>query len=179
MKFIKSKLEGVVEIIPSVFGDERGYFLESFNKNVFKENGIDVEFVQDNQSLSSKGVIRGLHFQAPPYAQDKLVRVIKGKVLDVVVDIREKSTTYGQFEIFELSSEKKNMVFVPKGFAHGFATMEDDTIFVYKCTNVYNKDSEGGFLWNSLGINWDLNNPIISEKDVLLPSFLEFETPFV
>ena len=179
MKFVKSKLEGVIEILPSVFGDERGYFLESYNKDLFLKNGIDIDFVQDNQSLSSKGVLRGLHFQAPPYAQDKLVRVIKGSVLDVVVDVRKNSDTYGQFETFKLTEEDKNMLLVPKGFAHGFATLEDNTIFVYKCSNIYNKESEGGLKWNSLNINWLIENPIISQKDEILPNFSDFNTPFV
>ena len=179
MKFNKSKLEGVIEIIPDVFGDSRGYFLESYNKSVFQDQGIDIEFVQDNQSLSSKGVLRGLHFQAPPYAQDKLVRVIQGRVIDVVVDIRKASKTYGKYDVFEISAEKKNMVLVPKGFAHGFVTLEDDTLFVYKCSNVYNKDSEGGVLWSSLDIDWQIKKPLISEKDKILPKFEDFVTPFV
>jgi len=180
MEFKKSKLEGVVEITPNVFGDDRGYFLESYSKQLFLENGIDIDFVQDNQSLSSKGVLRGLHFQAPPYAQDKLVRVISGRVLDVVLDIRKNSPTYGQHEIYELTANKKNMLLVPKGFAHGFATLEDDTIFVYKCSNLYNKECEGGVLWNdeALAIKWGINNPIVSEKDKILPLFRDFESPF-
>jgi len=179
MEFKHSKLEGIIEIIPNVFGDDRGYFLESYNKELFKKNAIDIDFVQDNQSLSSKGVVRGLHFQAPPYAQDKLVRVIKGSVLDVVVDIRKSSPTYGQFETYELTEDKKNMLLVPKGFAHGFTTLEDNTIFVYKCSNVYNKGSEGGILWNSLSINWEVETPLVSDKDKILPKFSDFETPFV
>lgn len=179
MEFKRSKLEGVIEIIPNVFGDERGYFLESYNKDLFSKNGIDISFVQDNQSLSSKNVVRGLHFQAPPFAQDKIVRVIKGSVVDVVVDIRKNSPTYGQFETYTLTEEKKNMLLVPKGFAHGFVTLEDNTIFVYKCSNIYNKESEGGILWNSLDINWHVENPLVSDKDKILPKFSEFITPFV
>ena len=179
MEFKRSILEGVIEIIPNVFGDERGYFLESYNKDLFSKNGIDISFVQDNQSLSSKNVVRGLHFQAPPFAQDKIVRVIKGSVVDVVVDIRKNSPTYGQFETYTLTEEKKNMLLVPKGFAHGFVTLEDNTIFVYKCSNVYNKESEGGILWNSLDINWQVENPIVSDKDKILPKFSEFITSFV
>lgn len=179
MEFKHSRLKGVIEIIPNVFGDNRGYFLESYNKNLFKDNGIDIDFVQDNQSLSSKGVLRGLHFQTPPFAQDKLVRVISGRVLDVVVDIRKNSTTYGEFETFELRSDLKNMLLVPKGFAHGFATLEDDTLFVYKCSNIYNKESEGGLKWDSLSIDWKLTNPLISEKDLILPNFENFNTPFI
>lgn len=180
MEFIKSKLEGVVEIIPNIYGDQRGYFLESYNEKVFKENGIDIQFVQDNESFSAKNVLRGLHFQAPPYAQDKLVRVISGKVLDVILDIRKSSPTYGQFECYELDSIRKNMLLVPKGFAHGFATLEDNTIFAYKCSNGYVKESEGGIMWNDsmLNIDWKIDSPIISDKDHLLSGFEEFETPF-
>ena len=127
----------------------------------------------------SKGVVRGLHFQAPPFAQDKLVRVIKGSVLDVVVDIRKNSSTYGQFETYDLTEDKKNMLFIPKGFAHGFATLEDNTIFVYKCSNIYNRESEGGILWNSIDIDWKLDCLLISDKDKILPAFSDFETPFV
>jgi dTDP-4-dehydrorhamnose 3,5-epimerase len=165
MEFKKTKLEGVIEIIPNLFEDDRGYFFESYNKELFIENGIDVDFVQDNQSMSSKGTLRGLHFQKPPYEQDKLVSVVRGSVMDVVVDLREDSPTYGQFETFELDSEKKNMVFVPKGFAHGFVSHEDNTIFTYKCSNFYNKESEGGIHYDSLNIDWGYENPIVSEKD--------------
>ena len=180
MKFVKHSIEGIIEIFPNIFEDERGYFFESYNKNIFLANGINVEFVQDNQSKSNKGVLRGLHFQAPPYAQDKLVRVIQGKVLDVVVDLRKGSKTYGEHAKFVLTPEKQNMVFVPKGFAHGFLVLEDHTIFSYKCSNVYNQQAEGGIMWNdiNLNINWEINNPIISQKDKMQTNFNIFDSPF-
>jgi len=136
--------------------------------------------VQDNQSLSSKGVLRGLHFQNPPYAQGKLVRVIKGAVLDISVDIRKDSPTYGQYFSMELSEENKIVVWIPPGFAHGFATLEDSTIFTYKCTEVYNKESEGALLWNDkdLNINWEVNDPLVSEKDLVAGNFKNFASKF-
>lgn len=175
MEFKKTGLSGVVEILPRVFHDDRGYFFESFNAKSFKENGIVEDFVQDNQSFSVKGVIRGLHFQNEPFAQGKLVRVIKGVVLDVVVDTRPGSPTFGQHESFMLTAERQNMVYLPPGFAHGFSTLED-AIFSYKCTNLYNKASEGGILYNDpdLDIDWRVENPIVSEKDLELVSFSEF-----
>ena len=179
MEFKQSKLKGVFEITPTLHGDERGHFFESYNKQEFIKNGIDIDFVQDNQSLSVKGVIRGLHFQSPPYAQDKLVRVLHGAVIDVVLDIRRNSPTYGEFDTFCIDAEKKNMVLIPKGFAHGFATLQNNTIFAYKCSNFYNKASENGVLWNSLPINWQIESPIISEKDKLLQNFATFKTPFI
>jgi dTDP-4-dehydrorhamnose 3,5-epimerase len=171
MEVIKTKIEGLLIIKPKVFADSRGYFFESYNADVFKQNGITVNFLQDNQSLSSTGVLRGLHFQAPPFDQGKLVRVITGAVLDVAVDIRKGSPTYG---------ENKTMFYIPPGFAHGFLTLRDNTIFSYKCTNVYNKLSEGCVLWNDtdLNINWNVVNPILSEKDLVGTPFKEFTSPF-
>ena len=141
---------------------------------------MDIEFVQDNQSLSQKGVLRGLHFQAPPYAQAKLVRVISGAVLDVVVDIRKNSPTYGKHFDIELNAENKIMFFIPAGFAHGFATLADQTLFAYKCSNYYNKNSEGTILWNDpdLNINWNIENPLLSEKDLTGKSLRDFVSPF-
>jgi dTDP-4-dehydrorhamnose 3,5-epimerase len=180
MEIIEADLKGVYLIKPKVFEDERGHFFESFNQNVFKENGLDLNFVQDNQSLSQKGVLRGLHFQAPPFAQGKLIRVIKGRVLDVAVDIRKESPTYGKSIVLELSEENKLMFYIPEGFAHGFLTLEDDTIFSYKCTNFFNKASEGSLLWNDadLNINWGDVTPLLSEKDKEAPAFSSFNTPF-
>jgi dTDP-4-dehydrorhamnose 3,5-epimerase len=157
-----------------------GYFFESYNDSVFKEHGIDVEFIQDNQSLSNSGVLRGLHFQAPPYDQGKLVRVITGAVLDVAVDIRKNSTTYGEHIAIELSEDNKTMFYIPPGFAHGFLTLKDSTIFSYKCTNLYNKASEGTVLWNDsdLNINWNISNPVLSEKDLVGTIFKDFSSPF-
>lgn len=180
MIFEKTPIEGLVIIKPTVFEDERGHFFESYQKQRFKENGIDVDFIQDNQSLSQKNVLRGLHFQHPPYAQAKLIRVIKGAVLDVAVDIRKNSPTYGQHYLIELSEKNKTMFYIPEGFAHGFLTLEDNTIFTYKCSNYFNKQSEGALLWNDtqLAINWQTSNPVLSEKDKLAPAFADFVSLF-
>ena len=180
MEIIKTKIEGLLIIKPVVFTDERGYFFESFNEDKFKKLNLVSSFVQDNESKSQKNVLRGLHFQKPPFAQGKLVRVIKGKVMDVAVDLRKESPTYGQWEAVELTEENKLMYWIPSGFAHGFVTLEDDTIFSYKCTNVYNKESEGSILWNDsdLNIDWNINNPILSEKDLISPTFKSFKSPF-
>ena len=180
MKFEKTEIEGVIIIEPRVFEDDRGYFFESFNQNEFTKNSIDLDFVQDNQSLSQKGVLRGLHFQEPPYAQAKLIRVISGSVLDIAVDIRKNSPTYGKHLSIVLSSENKKMFFIPEGFAHGFLTLEDNTIFSYKCSNFYNTNSENSILWNDnlLNIAWNIDSPILSEKDKIAQSFKDFITPF-
>ena len=176
MEFKATSIQGVIEIFPRVFGDERGYFFESYQRALFVANGITEEFVQDNQSFSKKGVVRGLHLQRAPFAQGKLARVIQGRVLDVAVDVRPHSPTFGQFVAVELSTEKQNMLYIPPGFAHGFATLED-AIFCYKCTQLYDKASEGGILWNdpTLGINWQIDSPIVSDKDQVLPTFEEFK----
>ena len=181
MEIIKTKIKDLFIIKPDVFEDERGYFFESFSKEKFMNLGLDLNFVQDNESKSQKSVLRGLHFQKPPFAQGKLVRVVKGAVLDVAVDLRANSDTYGQWEAVELSEENKLMYWVPPGFAHGFLTLRDETVFTYKCTNVYNKESEGSLLWNdsTLNIDWGhLDNLILSEKDLNAPLFEQFETPF-
>ena len=180
MKIIPTKLKDLVVIQPGVFEDARGYFFESYNKEVFHKHGITTEFVQDNQSLSQKGVLRGLHFQNHPHAQAKLVRVITGSVLDVAVDIRKGSATYGQYFAEILSSANKNMLYVPVGFAHGFLVLEDNTIFSYKCSNVYHKESEDGILWcdPDLNINWGIMNPSLSEKDKVSQKFKDFVTKF-
>jgi dTDP-4-dehydrorhamnose 3,5-epimerase len=173
-------IEGLLIIEPQVFTDPRGYFYESYNKEKFVAAGINIEFVQDNQSLSQKGIVRGLHFQAPPFDQGKLVRVIQGAVLDVAVDIRKNSPTYGQNFSIELLAQNRTMFYIPPGFAHGFETLEDNTIFLYKCTDIYNKQSEGGLLWNDaeLGIKWQTSNPIISDKDKVLPLLKDLISPF-
>ncbi len=172
MKVIKTKIEGLLIIEPQVFGDERGFFVETYNKKRYQEVGIEPEFVQDNLSKSAKGVLRGLHFQKPPFAQGKLVQVIKGKVLDVAVDIRHGSPTFGEWVSVELSEENKKQFWLPTGFAHGFVALEDETIFNYKCTNFYAPESEGAIAWNDkdLDIDWQLEKygiaePIVSEKD--------------
>jgi len=173
--FRESFIKGLFEITPRIFKDERGYFFESYSKKLFEENGIKEEFVQDNQSFSAKNVLRGLHFQKPPYAQGKLVRVAAGSVLDVAVDLRKGSPTFGKYDAIVLDSEKGNMFYIPPGFAHGFLTLEEGSIFTYKCTDFYNKASESGIVWNDpeLNIDWGVSAPLVSEKDNQLPSFKE------
>lgn len=180
MQVIPSPLSGLFIIRPKVFEDERGYFYESYNKEVFQKNGITDEFLQDNQSLSHKGVLRGLHFQNPPHAQSKLVRVITGSVLDVAVDIRKNSPTYGKHYSEVLSAQNKTMLFVPEGFAHGFVVLEDNTVFSYKCSRVYNKEAEEAILWcdEDIAINWGIKNPVISEKDRVAKKFRDFTSKF-
>jgi dTDP-4-dehydrorhamnose 3,5-epimerase len=180
MNFISTNLKGLFIIQPNVFYDERGYFFESYNKSEFLNHGINTEFLQDNESKSDKDVLRGLHFQNPPHAQGKLVRVIQGAVMDVAVDIRKNSATYGQHIIAELSAKNKTMMWIPEGFAHGFLTLEDNTIFIYKCTNLYNKAMEDSILWNdsSLDINWNIEKPIVSEKDKNAKAFSQFQSLF-
>jgi dTDP-4-dehydrorhamnose 3,5-epimerase len=182
MQVTQTKLDGCLLLQPTIFADERGYFVETFNAKTFLEKtNIAVQFVQDNESKSNTSVLRGLHFQTGEYAQAKLVSVTKGKVLDVAVDIRIGSPTFLQHVAVVLSGENKTQLFVPRGFAHGFAVLEDDTIFSYKCDNFYNKQSEGGLAWDCamLQIDWQLDksNCIISAKDAeLMDSKLYFET---
>lgn len=180
MELIKTHLEGLWLIQPKIYEDDRGYFYESYNKTLFDKQLPPVNFLQDNQSFSQKNVIRGLHFQNPPYAQVKLIRVIKGAVLDVAVDIRKHSPTYGKHVAIELNEQNKTMVWIPEGFAHGFATLQDNTIFLYKCSNVYNKESENCISWNDpvLQIDWKISKPIISEKDKLGVAFKAFDSLF-
>ncbi len=180
MEILETKIKDLLIIKPRVFEDARGYFFESYNKDVFTKHHIHVDFVQDNQSLSHRGVLRGLHFQSPPFAQGKLVRVITGAVLDVAVDIRKNSPTYGEHVTIELTEENKTMFYIPPGFAHGFATLRDNTIFSYKCTQTYHKESEGTVLWNDsdLKIDWQLENPLLSDKDMNGIIFKSFESPF-
>ena len=179
----QTSIEGVFVIEPKVFGDERGYFLESFNSKEFKEKtGIDVTFVQDNESKSRFGVLRGMHFQLPPYTQSKLVRVVKGKVLDVVVDIRKGSPTYGKYEMCELTEDNHRQFFVPKGMAHGFAVLSDEVIFQYKCDEFYHPEAEGAIAWNDpdIAIEWPIadQDVLLSEKDKRHPFLKDFESPF-
>jgi len=180
MNFVRTKIEGLIIVEPKIYEDERGYFYESFNKEVFEKAGINDQFVQDNQSKSQKDVLRGLHFQRPPYAQAKLVSVIKGGVLDVAVDLRRNSKTYGQYFTIELTEVNKKILYIPKGFAHGFVALEDNTIFSYKCSNFYNKQSEDAILWNdkSLNIDWGVDRPILSGKDIEAQNFNQFNSPF-
>lgn len=184
MEIIKTAIDGVLIIEPNVFKDVRGYFFESFNSRTFAETiGLDVTFVQDNESCSTYGVMRGLHFQCPPFAQAKLVRCVRGKVLDVAVDIRKGSPTYGKWVSCELTEENHRQFFIPRGFAHGFCVLSDEAVFQYKCDNFYAPQAEGGIsiLDESLGIDWgiEMNKAILSEKDTKHPSLKEFETPFV
>lgn len=182
MQIKKCHIQGLYVLEPRVFGDSRGYFFEAFNQAVFMEQGLDYSWVQDNQSSSSKGVIRGLHFQAPPHAQTKLVRVIRGAILDVAVDIRSGSPTYGQHFAVELSAHNKLQLLIPAGFAHGFSVLSDVAEVMYKCDHLYNKSSEGGIRFDdpALGIDWKVPpaQAIVSEKDALLPSLADFTTPF-
>ncbi len=172
MEIKETFIEGLLELQPRIFKDERGFFLETFNKETFEKVGIKTQFVQDNQSFSTKGVLRGLHFQKAPFAQAKLVSVISGKVLDVAVDLRKNSPTFGKHLVVLLEADKRNMLLVPEGFAHGFVALED-SVFSYKCSNIYNKESEGGIIWNDkdLNIDWGYTNPLVSEKDMILPTF--------
>ena len=182
MQIIKTELEGVVIIEPKVFGDNRGYFFESFSERDFCEKVADVKFVQDNESKSCYGVVRGLHFQKPPYAQSKLVRVVKGAVLDVVVDIRKGSPTYGKHIAVELSEDNHRQTFIPRGFAHGFAVLSDEAIFQYKCDSFYAPQSEGAIAWDDpdLGIDWRIpaDKIILSAKDMAHPRLKDIESSF-
>lgn len=182
MEVIKTAIEGPVIIKPKVFRDQRGYFFESYNKENFDRFVAPVDFVQDNQSMSTYGVMRGLHFQRPPHTQAKLVRCIKGTVLDVAVDLRKDSPTFGKHVSVELSDENMLQFFIPRGFAHGFVVLSDVAVFQYKCDNLYAPQSDGGIsiLDQSLGIDWyiDLKDAILSEKDRKHPSLADFDSPF-
>lgn len=182
MEIINTDIEGVLIIKPRIFTDARGYLFESYSKKVFDEAVRTVDFVQDNESSSSYGVIRGLHFQRPPFCQSKLVRCVRGKVLDVAVDIRKGSPTYGQHVAVELSEDNKLQIFIPRGFAHGFAVLSETAVFQYKCDNYYAPQAEGGIsiLDSSLGIDWrtDPAKAILSEKDTRHPLFADFDSPF-
>lgn len=175
MKIDSTSFEGLLILTPRIFADERGYFFESYNAHTFKQNGLDFDWVQDNQSSSTYGVIRGLHFQKPPYAQTKLIRVLQGEILDVVVDLRHDSKTYGQTYSIVLSSENQLQLLIPKGFAHGFVVLSERADVMYKCDQLYNKESESGILFNDpkLNIDWkvEANKMIVSSKDLVLPAF--------
>lgn len=184
MNLIETPIADLFVIEPKVWKDNRGYFYESFSARAFTDAGIEANFVQDNQSFSQKGTLRGLHAQKSPFAQGKLVRVIQGSVLDVAVDARKDSATYGQHFSIELSGDNHKQLWVPPGFLHGFLTLEDDTIFTYKVTNYYDKDSELGVIWNDedLNINWSKtitkDDLLLSDKDLILPAFKDFVSPF-
>ncbi|MCB0480600.1 MAG: dTDP-4-dehydrorhamnose 3,5-epimerase [Flavobacteriales bacterium] len=181
MEILDEPLKGLFVIKPRVFSDHRGYFYESYNLETFRNIGIADHFIQDNQSLSTdKNVLRGLHFQNEPFAQAKLVRVVTGAVYDVAVDIRKSSPTYGHWFGIELNEENKTLLYIPKGFAHGFVTLQPNTLFNYKCSNVYNKALEEGILWNDkdLNIDWGVDQPILSEKDEVHQTFAAFKSQF-
>lgn len=180
MEIIQTRIKDLVIIKPSVFPDERGYFFESWNKKRLEELGFNHDFIQDNESKSAKGILRGMHFQKPPFAQGKLVRVIKGAIVDVGVDLRKGSPTYLQHVQVTLSEENKLMFFIPEGFAHGFLSKEEGTIVNYKCTQVYHKASEVSFRWDdpTVGIAWDIADPELSERDSNAPFFKEIDNPF-
>ncbi len=179
MKIEETFIKDLLVLTPTLYEDERGYFLESYNKKQLDEI-LDVSFVQDNESCSQKGVLRGLHFQKPPYAQGKLIRVISGSVLDIVVDLRKDTASYGKHFKIILSDKNKQQLYIPKGFAHGFLVLENHTIFNYKCTNYYNKEAEVSISWNdvTLNIDWEIERPLISEKDKYALSFKDYISPF-
>lgn len=182
MEVIKTELDGVVVIVPKVFKDARGYFFESFSQRDFEKAVGKVDFVQDNESMSSFGVMRGLHFQKPPYTQSKLVRCVRGAVLDVAVDIRRGSPTYGKHVAVELTEENHHQLFIPHGFAHGFAVLSETAVFQYKCDNFYHPEADGGIsiLDTSIGIDWKISveKAILSEKDTKHPLLKDFDSPF-
>lgn len=182
MKITETSIKGLLIIEPHVFADGRGYFFESYSKAKFADAGITIDFVQDNQSFSQKGTIRGLHAQTAPHAQAKLVRVIQGRALDVAIDVRKGSPTYGKYETIELTGDNQLQFLIPEGFLHGFATLEDNTIFTYKVNNYYSKECEVGVKWNdpTLAINWGIaeGSELISPKDAVLPQFADFVSPF-
>ena len=177
MTFTETGFKDLVILEPKVFGDSRGFFMESFNARVIEDYGLPASFVQDNQSFSTTGVVRGLHYQNPPYAQTKLIRVLAGRILDVVVDLRRKEPTFGKWYSIELSSENKKQLYVPRGFAHGFAVLSETAEILYKCDNYYNKEAEGGIFYDdpALKIDWGLPsaNAILSDKDKLNPMFAD------
>ena len=182
MKIIKTTIEGVLIIEPDVYGDSRGYFFESWSQRIFNSLVRPVNFVQDNESMSSYGVMRGLHFQRPPFAQSKLVRCVKGAVLDVAVDIRKGSSTYGQHVAVELTEDNHRQIFIPRGFAHGFAVLSETSVFQYKCDEFYHPEADGGIsiLDHSLGIDWRIptEKALLSEKDTKHPLLKDFDSPF-
>jgi len=183
VKIIKTEIPDLLIIEPRVFEDERGYFFESFNKNEFKEDNLDLTFVQDNESRSCKGVLRGLHYQLDPYAQTKLIRVLEGEIMDIAVDIRKDSPTFGKWLGMKLSGENKKQLLIPPGFAHGFSVLSEHTVVLYKCDNYYNPEAERGIIYNDplLQIDWglDMSEAIISVKDQVHPTFNEAEINFI
>ena len=181
MNITTLSIPDIILIEPQVFSDDRGFFFESFNEQKFQEaTGVTANFIQDNHSQSTKGVLRGLHYQLPPREQGKLVRVVSGEVFDVAVDIRRNSPTFGQWESHKLTAENGHQLYVPVGFAHGFVTLEPDSEIVYKCTDYYAPETEGAVHWSSCGIDWPLTvDPILSDKDMIAPAFTDFVSPFI
>lgn len=180
MKVNETGFRGLYLIEPTVFKDHRGYFFEAYNRDLYQKHGLELNFVQDNESKSGANVLRGLHFQLPPWQQGKLVRVMSGAVMDTVVDLRKDEPTYGKHYRARLDAETKNVLYIPPGFAHGFLTLEENTVFFYKCTQFYNKASEDSILWKDpdLNIDWGIENPIVSEKDENAGRFKDFISPF-
>lgn len=178
MKVIKTKLPGCYELIPNVFKDERGLFVKIFHEEQFKEEGLVTHFAEEYYSLSHKGVLRGLHFQTPPMDHAKMVYCVSGEVVDAVLDLRVGSPSYGKYELFDLNSEKRNMIYIPSGMAHGFYVKSESALLMYKVTTVYSPDNDSGILWNSAGVLWGDDNPQISKRDSSLPSLVNFKSPF-
>lgn len=180
MNVFETNLNDALLIQPRIFGDQRGFFFETYQKDRYKKEGMDFHFVQDNLSRSSRGTLRGLHFQVPPYAQGKLVYVLEGEVLDVIVDLRKKSSSFGHSFQVELSAENKKQLWVPPGFAHGFLVLSDSALFAYKCTHYYHQEAEGGILWSDpfLKIKWPIDSPLLSERDRNLPTWENLKSPF-
>lgn len=180
MDIIKTGIPDLSVFCPRIFTDGRGFFMESYNRDRYRDAGVDADFVQDNMSLSKRNVVRGLHYQAPPFEQGKLVSVVAGRVLDVAVDIRFGSPTFGKFVMVELSAANHRQFWIPAGFAHGFIALEDDTVFVYKCTNVYSPEHDRGIIWNDpdIAIEWPVITPIVSEKDARLPRLKDITKEF-
>ncbi len=180
MKLQETGIKDLLIVENQVFHDSRGFFFEGFNRKKWADAGLTLDIAQTNISQSQKGVVRGLHFQNPPHAQGKLIRVLKGAVLDVAVDLRKSSSTFGEYVAVELSEDNKLALWIPEGFAHGFKTLKDDTLFYYDCTETYNKEAEGSIHWNDpdIGIDWDIENPIVSEKDANAPLFKDFVSQF-
>jgi dTDP-4-dehydrorhamnose 3,5-epimerase len=174
-----NKIPGCFELLPKVQKDLRGKFVKVFHKEFFLQTGIETDFVEEYYSVSRKGVIRGMHFQLPPQAHAKLVYCIKGKVLDVILDLRKGSPAYGNYEVINMDADKANCVYIPKGLAHGFYAICDDTVMIYKVSTIYSPAHDAGILWNSFGMDWPINNPILSPRDQTFPPLSVFQTPFI
>lgn len=179
MRFVEAAIPGCYEITPQIFEDERGLFIKTFHKGFFAERGLNTQFDEEFYSVSRKGVLRGLHFQIPPHDLTKLVYCVSGEVLDIVVDLRVGSPTYGEFATFELSATKANLLYIPAGLAHGFYSLKDNTVMMYKCSTVYSPEHDTGILWDSVGIPWLDNSPIVSKRDNSFVRFADFMSPFI